>query len=71
MVHGGGIVPIAPIEIIELDLHMISSKRCHMPHSCETMTILKDAFGEQLISRNDPVNWPPRSCDLTLLDYLL
>ena len=23
------------------------------------------------ISRNGPVNWPPRSCDLTPLDYFL
>ncbi|GFW02378.1 hypothetical protein TNCV_1732931 [Trichonephila clavipes] len=28
-------------------------------------------FGHRLISRFVPVNWPPRSCDLTLLDYFL
>ncbi|QQP39795.1 Putative DD41D transposase [Caligus rogercresseyi] len=37
----------------------------------ETMNMLKDEFGEQLISRNGPVSWPPRSCDLTPLDYFL
>ncbi|GFU73881.1 uncharacterized protein TNCV_555091 [Trichonephila clavipes] len=26
-------------------------------------------FGDRLFSRFGPVNWPPRSCDLTLLDY--
>ena len=28
-------------------------------------------FGEQFISRLGPVNQPPRSCDLTPLDYFL
>ncbi|GFU84978.1 DUF4817 domain-containing protein [Trichonephila clavipes] len=33
--------------------------------------LLKDTFGDHLISRFGPVNWPPRSCDLTPLDYFL
>ncbi|GFX44181.1 uncharacterized protein TNCV_4119771 [Trichonephila clavipes] len=33
--------------------------------------LLKDTFGDRLISRCGPVNWPPRSCDLTPLDYFL
>ncbi|GFW80994.1 uncharacterized protein TNCV_4803621 [Trichonephila clavipes] len=28
-------------------------------------------FGDSIISRFEPVNWPPRSCDLTPLDYFL
>jgi len=36
-----------------------------------TMEILREQFGESLISRNGPHNWPPRSCDLTPLDYFL
>ena len=28
-------------------------------------------FGERVISRNGPVGWPARSCDLTPLDYFL
>ncbi|GFU21374.1 hypothetical protein TNCV_757751 [Trichonephila clavipes] len=28
-------------------------------------------LGDRLISRFGPVNWPPRSCDLTPLDYFL
>ncbi|GFS52775.1 putative transposable element [Trichonephila clavipes] len=36
-----------------------------------TIDLLKDKFGDRLISRFGPVNWPPRSCDLTPLDYFL
>ncbi|GFU78137.1 uncharacterized protein TNCV_4817741 [Trichonephila clavipes] len=36
-----------------------------------TIDLLKDTFGDRLISRIGPVNWPPRSCDLTPLDYFL
>lgn len=37
----------------------------------ETIELLKSKFGERVISRNGPVNWPPRSCDLTPLDFFL
>ncbi|GFV41623.1 transposable element Tcb2 transposase [Trichonephila clavipes] len=36
-----------------------------------TIDLLKDTFGDRLVSRFGPVNWPPRSCDLTPLDYFL
>ncbi|GFW50403.1 putative DD41D transposase [Trichonephila clavipes] len=36
-----------------------------------TIDLLKDTFGDRLISRFGPGNWPPRSCDLTPLDYFL
>jgi len=36
-----------------------------------TMELLREQFGESLISRNGPHNWPQRSCDLTPLDYFL
>ncbi|GFW67935.1 putative DD41D transposase [Trichonephila clavipes] len=42
---------------------------CHTAHA--TIDLLKDAFGDRLISCFGPVNWPPRSCDLTPLDYFL
>ncbi|GFU08163.1 uncharacterized protein TNCV_3766161 [Trichonephila clavipes] len=42
---------------------------CHTPRA--TIDLLKDTFGDRLISRFGPVNWPPRSCDLTPLDYFL
>ncbi|GFU79332.1 putative transposable element [Trichonephila clavipes] len=42
---------------------------CHT--ACATIGLLKDTFGDRLISRFGPVNWSPRSCDLTPLDYFL
>ncbi|GFW31646.1 putative DD41D transposase [Trichonephila clavipes] len=42
---------------------------CHTAHA--TIDLLKDTFGDRLISRFVPANWPPRSCDLTPLDYFL
>ncbi|GFU14906.1 uncharacterized protein TNCV_3386901 [Trichonephila clavipes] len=42
---------------------------CHAARA--TIDLLKDTFGDRLISRFGPVNWPPRSCDLTPLDYFL
>ncbi|GFX18117.1 uncharacterized protein TNCV_1577961 [Trichonephila clavipes] len=40
---------------------------CHTARA--TIDLLKDTFGDRLISRFGPVNWPPRSCDLTPLDF--
>ncbi|GFS62020.1 uncharacterized protein TNCV_2592901 [Trichonephila clavipes] len=40
---------------------------CHTAWA--TIELLKGTFGDRLISRFGPVNWPPRSCDLTPLDY--
>ncbi|GFU92416.1 putative transposable element [Trichonephila clavipes] len=42
---------------------------CHTARA--TIDLLKDTFGDRLISRSVPVKWPPRSCDLTPLDYFL
>ncbi|GFV28045.1 putative transposase [Trichonephila clavipes] len=42
---------------------------CHTARA--TIDLLKDTFADRLISRFGPVNWPPRSCDLTPLDYFL
>ncbi|GFW52434.1 transposable element Tc3 transposase [Trichonephila clavipes] len=36
-----------------------------------TIDLLKDTVGDRLISRFGPVKGPPRSCDLTPLDYFL
>jgi len=35
------------------------------------MQLLRQIFGERLISRNSGFNWPARSPDLTALDYFL
>ncbi|GFU87807.1 DUF4817 domain-containing protein [Trichonephila clavipes] len=42
---------------------------CHTARA--TIDLLKDTFGDRLISRFGFVNWPPRSCELTPLDYFL
>ncbi|GFX86181.1 transposable element Tc3 transposase [Trichonephila clavipes] len=42
---------------------------CHTARA--TIDLLKDTFGDRLISCFGPVNWPPRSCELTPLDYFL
>ncbi|GFX42889.1 uncharacterized protein TNCV_5072531 [Trichonephila clavipes] len=42
---------------------------CHTARA--TIDLLKDTFGDRLISRFGPVNWPSRSFDLTPLDYFL
>ncbi|GFT87869.1 transposable element Tc3 transposase [Trichonephila clavipes] len=42
---------------------------CHTARA--TIDSLKDTLGDRLISRFEPVNWPPRSCYLTPLDYFL
>ena len=34
-----------------------------------TIDLLRSIFGNRIISRNGDVTWPPRSCDLTPLDY--
>ena len=35
------------------------------------MDLLGDDCGEHFISSSEKVNWPPRSCDLTPIEYLL
>ena len=42
---------------------------CHTAR--QTIELLRETFGDRIISRNGPVNKPPRSCDLTPLDYFL
>ncbi|GFW67058.1 uncharacterized protein TNCV_4030782 [Trichonephila clavipes] len=42
---------------------------CHTARA--TIDLLKDTFGDRLISRFGSVNWRPRSCDITPLDYFL
>ncbi|GFX39503.1 DUF4817 domain-containing protein [Trichonephila clavipes] len=42
---------------------------CHTARA--TINLLKDTFGDRLISCFEPGNCPPRSCDLTPLDYFL
>lgn len=42
---------------------------CHTADA--TMDVLHERFEGRVISRRGDVNWPPRSCDLTPLDFFL
>ena len=37
----------------------------------ESIGLLREKFPGRVISRNGDYNWPPRSCDLTPLDFFL
>ena len=39
--------------------------------SGETIGLLHEKFPGRVISRNGDYNWPPRSCDLTPLDFFI
>ncbi|GFX66185.1 hypothetical protein TNCV_738461 [Trichonephila clavipes] len=75
--HGGGVtVRTDPVSICSRAFGVVDElwfqqdgATCHTARA--TIDLLKDTFGDRLISRFGPVNWPPRSCDLTPLDYFL
>ena len=60
-------------KIQELDLHDVwcqqNGATCHSARV--TMELLRGELCEHYISCSGPVNWSPRSCDLTPLDYCL
>ncbi|GFW59156.1 putative DD41D transposase [Trichonephila clavipes] len=60
--------PLHPEKLTELWFQQ-NGATCHTARA--TIDLLKDTFGDRLISCFGPVNWPPRSCDLTPLDYFL
>ncbi|QQP49937.1 Putative DD41D transposase [Caligus rogercresseyi] len=68
MIHDFFLPQLAELNLVNMWFQQ-DGATCHTAR--ETMNMLKDEFGEQLISRNGPVSWPPRSCDLTPLDYFL
>lgn len=42
------------------------------PHTAaETLAVIENRFPNRIISQGTEVEWPPRSCDLTPLDYFL
>ena len=57
----------------ELDLHDMWFQQDGVTYHTArvTMDLLRGEFGEHFISRSGPVNWLPRSYDLTPLDYFL
>ncbi|GFV50482.1 uncharacterized protein TNCV_1861631 [Trichonephila clavipes] len=76
MTQNGVPVHVSSLTRIELNNHDVQElwfqqdgATCHTARG--TIDLLKDTFGDSLISRFGPVNWPPRSCDLTPLDYFL
>ncbi|GFX88713.1 hypothetical protein TNCV_4636341 [Trichonephila clavipes] len=50
---------------------VVPTRRRGMSHSSCHNRCIERHVGDRLISRFGPVNWPPRSCDLTPLDYFL
>ncbi|GFT01792.1 transposable element Tcb2 transposase [Trichonephila clavipes] len=61
-----------PQQLLDNVVQSMFQQDCATCHTARaTIDLLKDTFGDRLISRFGPVNWPPRSCDLTPLDYFL
>ena len=56
----------------ELNLHDIWFQQAvwHVPPRL-TVDLLRGEFGKRFISRSGADNCPPRSCDLTPLDYFM
>ncbi|GFY15859.1 uncharacterized protein TNCV_1285041 [Trichonephila clavipes] len=50
---------------------MVPTRRRNMSHSSCHNRFIERHVCDRLISRFGPVNWTPRSCDLTPLDYFL
>ena len=48
---------------------MVSTRRCHTAN--ETIQLLHETFPGRILSHFGDQNWPPRSCDLTPLDFFL
>ena len=57
------------LELDDVDVDAQDGATWHTAN--ETINLLKKTFGERIISRRGPVAWPPKSCDLTPLDYFL
>ena len=61
------------LKIKEDDMDDISFQKdeatCHTANV--TIDLLRTIYENPIISRNSDVNWPPRCCDLTPLDYSL
>ncbi|GFS65876.1 uncharacterized protein TNCV_390981 [Trichonephila clavipes] len=66
--RGHNVLVVVEQRVIELWFQQ-DGATCHIARA--TIDLLKDTFGDHLISRFGPVNWPPRSCDLTPLIYFL
>lgn len=60
-------------QIAQMDLDNIWSQQggatCII--SSETIILLRPRLENRVFSRSGDINWPPRSCDLTALDFYL
>lgn len=59
------------IEDMDLDNMWFQQDGASSHTAHQTIDLLREKFGESIISRNSPIAWPPRSCDLTPLDFFL
>ena len=50
---------------------MVSTERYTCQTAETTLDVLLPVFENRIISRRTDVVWPPRTCDLTPLDYYL
>ena len=49
--------------------HVISTRRCHMPHGTRNNDQLESRLWWTVYLTFRPVNWSPRSCYLTAVDF--
>ena len=63
---GGNVTSAGYQSIIQ---NFLMPKMQEMTLATAAMNLMKNEFNGQFISHIGPVKWPPRSCDLTPLDY--
>lgn len=59
------------IEVIDIEDMFFQQDGASWHTKPATIDILREKFAGRVISRNGDVNFPPRSCDLTPVDYFL
>lgn len=60
--------------VLSLTVIDMENVLCHLGityASHATIDLCRETFHNRLINRNCDANWPPKNCDLTLLDYFL
>ena len=59
------------MQVLDLNIMWFQKEGATCHTARVTMDLFRGEFGEHLISHSEPINWPPRSCNLTPLDYFL
>ncbi|GFW14036.1 uncharacterized protein TNCV_3546251 [Trichonephila clavipes] len=62
---------VETFELVKVEPKLWREEKGERERARATIDLLKDTLGDRLISRFGTVNWPPRSCDLTPIDYFL